>query len=148
MLPGMVHFTPMAAALGGLLLGVASSLLFLLEGRILGISGIVGQLPTASGDRSWRALFLAGLVTGALVLLALRPESVSVGAGPSVGLAVGAGLLVGLGTRLANGCTSGHGLCGLARLSRRSLVATLTFMAAAAVTVFLMRHVLHVGGAS
>jgi len=145
----MSHFTPLASGLGGILLGVASSLLFLVNGRILGVSGIVGGMPAApAGDRLWRVVFLAGMFTGGLSLLLIGRGALALPSESTVPLAIGAGVLVGVGTRLSNGCTSGHGLCGLARLSRRSLVATLVFMACAALTVFVVRHVLHVGGAS
>ena len=145
----MAHFTPVSAALGGALLGIAASLLFVLDGRILGISGILGDVPSTSGaDRSWRLLFLAGLVVGSAVLLVVDRDALAFAPEQTVPVAVAAGLLVGVGTRMSNGCTSGHGLCGLARLSKRSLVATLVFMAAGALTVFVVRHVLHAGGAS
>jgi uncharacterized membrane protein YedE/YeeE len=145
----MTHFTPLASGLGGILLGVASSLLFLLNGRILGVSGIVGGMPAAlPGDRLWRVVFLAGMLAGGLALLGAGAGTLALASESTVPLAVGAGVLVGVGTRLSNGCTSGHGLCGLARLSRRSLVATLVFMACAALTVLVVRHVLHVGAAS
>jgi uncharacterized membrane protein YedE/YeeE len=138
------EFTPWTAALGGLLIGLAASLLVISTGRIAGISGICGRLFAASGsDRGWRLCFLVGLPLGAIVVDALRGGlPVQIAASP-VALVL-AGLLVGFGTQLGNGCTSGHGVCGLARGSRRSLAATLTFMACAAVTVFLARHV--VGG--
>jgi uncharacterized membrane protein YedE/YeeE len=144
----MSHFTPVSAALGGTLLGIASSLLFVLNGRILGISGIVGEMPAASGDRSWRALFLAGLLLGGLLLLFFDRSALAFATEQTVPMALAAGVLVGIGTRMSNGCTSGHGLCGLARLSKRSLVATLVFMATGALTVFVVRHLLHAGGAS
>jgi uncharacterized membrane protein YedE/YeeE len=138
------EFTPWTAALGGLLIGLAASLLVLSNGRIAGISGICGRLLAgSSGDRDWRLCFLVGLPLGALAVGALRGGlPVQIAASP-VALVL-AGLLVGFGTQLGNGCTSGHGVCGLARGSRRSLAATLTFMLCAAVTVFLARHV--VGG--
>jgi uncharacterized membrane protein YedE/YeeE len=143
----MSHFTPGAATLGGLLLGIASSLLFVANGRILGISGIVGQIPLTTGsDRSWRLVFLLGLLTGGLVLLGFDRSMLAFASEQTVPTAVAAGVLVGVGTRLGNGCTSGHGLCGIARLSRRSIVATLVFMATGALTVFVVRHVLHLGG--
>jgi hypothetical protein len=145
----MSHFTPVAATLGGLLLGVASSLLFVANGRILGISGIVGQIPLATGsDRSWRLVFLAGLLTGGLVLLGFDRSMLAFAfaSEQTVPVAIVAGALVGFGTRLGNGCTSGHGLCGIARLSKRSIVATLMFVATGALTVFVVRHVLHLGG--
>ena len=140
----LTEFTPWTAALGGLLIGLAASLLRLSNGRIAGISGICGGLLSRStGDRGWRLCFLAGLPLGALAVGAFRGGlPVQIVASP-VAL-VAAGLLVGFGTRLGNGCTSGHGVCGLARGSRRSLAATLTFMASGAITVFLVRQV--VGG--
>lgn len=129
---------------GGALIGAAAVLLMALEGRIAGISGIVGSLlpPEPAADRLWRVAFLAGLVIGP-ILIGLMTGRPTIG-GPAVGVggAVLAGLCVGVGTGLGNGCTSGHGVCGLARLSRRSLVATLTFMVAAGLTVLLVRHVL------
>ena len=142
--PFPTEFTPWMASLGGLLIGLAAALLVLCSGRIAGISGICGRLfvPRTS-DRGWRLCFLAGLPLGALAVWALRGGlPVQIVASPAP--LVVAGLLVGFGTQLGNGCTSGHGVCGLARGSRRSLAATLTFMASAAVTVFLVRHV--VGG--
>lgn len=143
------HFTPLSAASGGVLLGIASSLLFVLDGRILGISGIVGGIRAAPpGDRSWRGVFVAGLLSGGIALCLFDRGALAGASEQTVPVAVAAGILVGLGTRMSNGCTSGHGLCGLARLSKRSLVATLVFMAAAALTVFVVRHVLHAGGAS
>ena len=138
----LTEFTPWTAALGGLLIGLAASLLRLSNGRIAGISGICGGLLARStGDRGWRLCFLAGLPLGAVG--AFRGGlPIQIVASP-VAL-VAAGLLVGFGTQLGNGCTSGHGVCGLARGSRRSLAATLTFMASGAITVFLARHI--VGG--
>jgi uncharacterized protein len=145
----MSHFTPVSAVLGGILLGTASSLLFTLNGRILGVSGIVGGLPSApADDRLWRAFFVGGLLVGGLGLLMVDPAALPAPSEQTVGIAVVAGVLVGAGTRWSNGCTSGHGLCGLARLSKRSLVATLVFMAMAMLTVFFMRHVLSRGGPS
>ncbi|HKY96073.1 MAG TPA: YeeE/YedE family protein [Kiloniellales bacterium] len=131
------------AAVGGALIGLSAGLLMVLLGRTAGISGILGSLlpPQPAGDWLWRAGFLAGLVLGPLVLLLVRGQS---GIGkPALGLAgmAVAGLLVGAGTALGSGCTSGHGVCGLARLSPRSLAATATFMGVALVVVALMRHV-------
>ena len=143
----MNHFTPVAASLGGLLLGVAASLLFVANGRILGISGIVGQIPVTTGsDRSWRLVFLAGLLTGAFAVLWFDRSALAFASEQTAPVSIGAGVLVGFGTRLGNGCTSGHGLCGIARLSKRSIVATLVFMATGALTVLVVRHVLHLGG--
>lgn len=138
----MENFTPLASLAGGLLIGVAAALLILVNGRIAGISGIAGGLLSSqAGGRSWRLLFLAGLVVGVFIMnrlgLGPRPE---IDAGWP--LLILAGALVGFGTRLGGGCTSGHGICGLARFSPRSLAATAIFMAAGIATVFLLRHVL------
>lgn len=136
-----LHFTPWVSLAGGLLIGLAAAALTLLNGRIAGISGILGGLlHPQRGDFAWRALFIAGLVIAPLFyrLVAALP-AIRIAAGP--GTLVAAGLLVGIGTRYASGCTSGHGVCGLSRLSPRSLVATLLFMGAGFVTVFLVRHV-------
>ncbi|MDO9090399.1 MAG: YeeE/YedE family protein [Burkholderiaceae bacterium] len=135
------HFTPWASLAGGILLGLASAMFILLNGRILGISGIVGGLmrPKA-GDLNWRLTFLAGLLAAPLLYLWLVvPTAPRIDAG--WGTVIVAGLLVGAGTRYGSGCTSGHGVCGLSRLSPRSLVATLAFMGAGFVTVYLARHV-------
>jgi len=136
-----IHFTPWTALAGGLLIGLAASAFVLLNGRIAGISGILGGLlRPAQGDVAWRVAFLAGLVGAPLIyaLFAALPES-RIDAGD--GALVAAGLLVGIGTRYGSGCTSGHGVCGLSRLSARSLVATGAFMLAGFVTVFMLRHV-------
>jgi uncharacterized membrane protein YedE/YeeE len=130
------------AIAGGVLIGLASSLLILLNGRIAGISGILGGLlHPGTNDVAWRFTFLAGLVVSPLVygLLATLPV-VEVEAAPS--LLILAGLLVGFGTRLGSGCTSGHGVCGIARVSRRSIAATLIFIASGMLTVYVMRHLL------
>ena len=142
MLIDWTHFTPWAALAGGVLLGLASALFVLLNGRILGISGIVGGLlrPRA-GDMGWRLAFLLGmLVAPGLYWLVVGPTQPRIDA--TSGMVVMAGLLVGVGTRYGSGCTSGHGVCGLSRMSPRSLVATLAFMGAGFVTVFLIRHAL------
>jgi uncharacterized membrane protein YedE/YeeE len=132
------------AAIGGALIGLSAVLLMFLSGRIAGISGIIGGLlpPRAAEDWPLRLAFVAGLVLAPLILNAVAGFN-GIGA-PAVGLAVliPAGLLVGAGSALGSGCTSGHGICGLARLSPRSAAATVTFMAAAVVTVFIMRHVI------
>lgn len=129
---------------GGALIGVAAVLLMALEGRIAGISGILGGLlpPRPAPDRGWRVAFLVGLVLGPFIVATVAGHP-AIGA-PTVGVggALLAGTCVGLGTGLANGCTSGHGVCGLARLSPRSFAATLTFMATAGLTVLLVRHLL------
>lgn len=122
---------------GGALIGLSASLMLGFNGRVTGISGIVGGLlkPTA-GDVSWRALFIGGLLVGGLIALALLPGAFSVGSA-SLGAVVLAGLLVGFGTRVGNGCTSGHGVCGISRFSPRSVAATLTFIGTGAITVLL-----------
>ncbi|WP_341906351.1 YeeE/YedE family protein [Polaromonas sp. YR568] len=135
-------FTPWHALAGGMLIGLAAALLLLLNGRIAGISGIVGGLlKPVRNDVAWRVAFVAGLVGAPLVyaLFAALP-AMQVDAGYST--LVVAGLLVGVGTRYGAGCTSGHGVCGLSRLSLRSLAATAAFMGAGFATVFLVRHVL------
>lgn len=125
---------------GGLLMGIASASLFVLNGRILGISGVLGgALKVRSPDAAWRWAFVAGmLVAGALVVLT-RPEAFANTVQRSVGACVAAGVLVGTGTQLGSGCTSGHGICGIGRLSKRSIVATLVFMASGAATVTAIR---------
>ncbi len=136
----MGDFSPVGGFVGGLLIGLAVALVLLLNGRVAGISGIVGGLLTLrTGDTIWRAAFVAGLVLGALGYLSAADVPVTVLA-PLPAILAG-GLLVGFGTRLGSGCTSGHGLCGMARLSRRSMVATATFFGVAMLTVFLTRHV-------
>ena len=137
------HFTPWASLGGGVLLGLASALFVLFNGRILGISGILGGLLVAKpGDANWRLAFLIGMLVAPVTLGLVAPSQFL---GPvrieaSYLLVVVAGLLVGYGTRLGSGCTSGHGVCGLSRLSPRSLVATLSFMAAGFATVYVIRH--------
>lgn len=127
---------------GGLLIGLAASVFVLLNGRIAGISGILGGLlRPVPGDIAWRAAFLAGLV-GASLLYGLFAALPAAHIDASGGMLAAAGLLVGIGTRYGVGCTSGHGVCGLARLSPRSLVATLSFMLAGFTTVFVLRHLL------
>lgn len=138
------HFTPFAALAGGVLIGIAAAMFVLLNGRIAGISGVLaGLLRPSRGDVAWRVAFLLGLVgaPSVYVLLAVLPRP-QIDAG--YGALVLAGLLVGLGTRYGSGCTSGHGVCGLSRLSPRSLVATIAFMGAGFATVFVTRHLLGV----
>lgn len=134
-------FTPLRALAGGVLIGGSAALMLLTVGRIAGITGIVsGALRARTSDVAWRLWFLAGLVGAGVVLGGLWPSAFAGQlARPGWWSAV-AGLLVGFGTRLGNGCTSGHGVCGIGRLSRRSLVATVVFMLAGAVTVFVVRH--------
>ena len=142
----MHHFTPIQSLIGGALLGLSAALLLLLNGRVAGISGIFsGLLVPARGEFVWRALFIAGLMCGGRLVGRLRPELFN-NALPRSGTAVvAAGILVGFGSRLANGCTSGHGLCGVSRGSTRSLAATMTFVATGMATAFLIRRVF--GGA-
>ena len=136
------HFTPGSASAGGLLIGLAAAWLILESGHVLGASGLVGGLvPPRAGDWGWRVAALAGLIAAPFVARFLFATAAPVIETSAATLIVG-GLLVGFGTRLANGCTSGHGVCGLARLSPRSVAATGTFMAAGFLTVFLIRHVL------
>jgi uncharacterized protein len=138
------HFTPLASLIGGSLIGLAAVLMFALVGRIAGISGIAVRAVTFVQDGAFagRLAFLAGLVVAPMVFLLAtgRLPAATISAGP--GLLVLAGLLVGFGSVWSNGCTSGHGICGLSRLSVRSLVAVLTFMATAIITVFVLRHVI------
>lgn len=139
------NFTPWASLSGGVLLGVASAFFILVNGRVLGISGILGGLlPPKSGDAGWRVAFLLGMLAAPLAYRILAPEGF--GQTPRIdadfATIVAAGLLVGLGTRYGSGCTSGHGVCGLSRLSPRSVVATLAFMGAGFAMVFVVRHIL------
>jgi uncharacterized membrane protein YedE/YeeE len=136
------HFTPWTSLAGGALIGLAAALFVLLNGRIAGISGVLGGLlAPRAGDVAWRLAFLAGLLVAPTLyaLVTALPASTIEADYPVL---VVAGLLVGIGTRFGAGCTSGHGVCGLSRLSPRSLVATLSFMAAGFATVFVTRHLL------
>ena len=134
------------AVVGGMLIGLAASLLLLFNGRVAGVSGIVaGLLAPGRGDWGWRAAFIGGLVGGGLALRVSMPTALGPPVVGGVGMAIVAGLLVGLGTRLGNGCTSGHGVCGISSGAPRSIAATAIFMATGALTVFVVRHVL--GGA-
>ena len=146
------HFTPWSSLAGGVMLGLAAALFVLLNGRILGISGILGGLRLrghGAGDRAWRVSFLLGLLAAPLLWMAgegwglaqpgLMIDAMVIDA--DWGMLIAAGLLVGLGTRYGAGCTSGHGVCGLSRLSPRSLVATMAFMGAGFATVYVLRHI-------
>mgnify|MGYP000144222495 FL=1 len=138
----MENFTPVSAAAGGALIGLGAALLLFMNGRVAGISGIVyGTLKRPGGDTLWRVLFIAGLILGAAAVISATQLTFVPRTGFSPALLIVAGLLVGFGPRIGSGCTSGHGVCGLARLSRRSLGATITFVATGAVTVFVVRHV-------
>lgn len=139
------HFTPWSSLSGGIILGVASAMFILMNGRVLGISGILGGLlPPKSGDTFWRIAFLAGMFASPWVFNALAPAEFITTPQIDAGtvLLVISGLLVGIGTRYGSGCTSGHGVCGLSRMSPRSLVATLSFMAAGFLTVYVVRHLI------
>jgi uncharacterized protein len=141
----MANFTPLSAAIGGALIGLAAAMLMIVAGRIAGISGILGAtLGLGTGDRAWRIAFIAGLILAPVAAM-LAGYPVPMPQMPSNWVVIVlAGLLVGFGARLGGGCTSGHGVCGIARLSKRSIVATLVFIGAAVIVVALMRHV--VGG--
>jgi len=136
----MTLFTPVSAAIGGALIGLSAVLLMFLTGRLAGISGILGGLLAGCSDRAWRFAFILGLIVaplaGALAGHALATPAIPA----SEATVIAAGLLVGFGTRLASGCTSGHGVCGIARLSKRSIAATAVFMGTAMVVVALTRH--------
>ena len=139
----MENFTPVSGLIGGLLIGLAAALLLLLNGHLSGISGIVGGLlAPKSSDAGWRLVFVAGLLLGAFIYVLATGDAMLVRMQASLPVLVAAGLLVGFGTRLGSGCTSGHGVCGIARLSRRSIVATSVFFVVAMLTVFLTHHVI------
>jgi hypothetical protein len=140
-----MSFTPLAALAGGALIGLSASALLVANGRVAGISGILGGLMRPrSAETSWKVAFLAGLIAGGLLLAWRLPASIAPVDGPAASgiRVVLAGLLVGFGTQLAGGCTSGHGVCGLSRGSARSLVAVPAFMAAGVLATFVVRHVL------
>lgn len=142
----MENFTPLSALAGGVLIGLAALLLLALNGRIAGVSGIInGAIENPGGDRRWRLAFILGLLAGAGIYLLVNPQGVVTRSGFPVGWLIAAGLLVGFGTRLGSGCTSGHGVCGLGRLSPRSLAATLIFMAFGVLATAVTRHLLGVG---
>jgi uncharacterized membrane protein YedE/YeeE len=136
------QFTPWTALAGGALIGVAAAILLMFNGRIAGISGILGSLLTTRGaDFPWRIAFIGGLILAPVLWLMAGPlPAIEINAGYPV--LICAGLLVGIGTRYGSGCTSGHGVCGLSRFSPRSLVATLSFMAAGFITVYIVRHII------
>lgn len=128
------------ALAGGALIGTSASLMLYFNGKVTGISGIVGGLLSRDAQSTpWRLLFVLGLVVGGAFMVALRPAAFSTDGAPSIGITLLAGLLVGVGTRLGNGCTSGHGVCGMSRLSPRSIAATLTFIATGVVVVAITR---------
>jgi uncharacterized protein len=139
----MHNFTPFASLFGGLLIGLSASAMLLLDGKIAGISGILaGVLKPVRGDTLWRVCFLAGLLAGGMLLRIFLPTAFNFGIIRPLPMLIIAGLLVGFGTRLGSGCTSGHGVCGISRLSPRSLVATGTFIVAGALVVYLVNHLM------
>ena len=139
----MQNFTPVASLIGGVLIGLSASAMLLFDGKIAGISGIfAGVLQPVKGDTLWKACFLAGLFAGGLLLRMFLPHAFDFGIVRPPGVLAIAGLLVGFGTRLGSGCTSGHGVCGVSRLSARSIVATATFIATGAVVVYAVNYLL------
>jgi uncharacterized protein len=141
----MNNFTPYTALIGGLMIGLSASALLWFNGRVAGISGIAnGALWSDSSERAWRLLFILGLMVGGFIYVAIFPDAIQPRTGYPMWLVGAAGLLVGFGTALGSGCTSGHGVCGLGRLSIRSFVATITFLSAGIVTVWSLRHVVGV----
>ncbi len=140
-------FTPLQSLAGGILIGAAAVLLMFLQGRVLGATGILSGLMTGgvvAGDKSWRAAMVAGMVAGPLVVLAATGQMPSVDVPISLPMVLVGGFIVGIGVTFGSGCTSGHGVCGMARLSKRSIAATFTFMIVCFATVYVIRHVLGV----
>lgn len=138
----MENFTPVPAFAGGLLIGLSAVIMLLFNGRITGISGIMDGIVINSkpDDRVWRVCFLLGLVLGGFLFNLFMPDSFIPRDGFSLALLITGGFIVGVGTRMGNGCTSGHGICGIARFSQRSILATVTFMLTGAITVYIIRH--------
>ncbi|EJI6682354.1 TPA: YeeE/YedE family protein [Vibrio parahaemolyticus] len=137
----MLNVIPWESLFGGILLGISATILLLVNGKIAGISGIMNSIMSPKkGDYSWRLLFAVGMIAGGLISVLMLGVAVPSTANLSLGMVIAAGLLVGIGTRLGNGCTSGHGICGMGRLSKRSIVATCVFMAVAGLTVFVRLH--------
>lgn len=143
----MTEFTPYSALIGGALIGLAAVLLMWLNGRIAGVSGILGGLMRFDkGEFGWRAAFVLGLIITPIIYMRVTNQLIALTPPEPIGAVILAGLLVGVGSQMGNGCVSGHGICGTARLSVRSIVATITFMFAGFVTVYVVRHVIG-GGA-
>ncbi len=137
----MLNVIPWESLFGGILLGIFATILLLVNGKIAGISGIMnGIMSPKKGDYSWRLLFAVGMIAGGLISVLMLGVAAPSTANLSLGMVIAAGLLVGIGTRLGNGCTSGHGICGMGRLSKRSIVATCVFMSVAGLTVFVRLH--------
>jgi hypothetical protein len=147
-MPEIVNFTPGPAFLGGALIGLSAVVVLLLNGKVAGISGIYGRLfsPTTA-DRPWRAWFVVGLLAGGALATGVRPELDAFQLEAGLPQLLAAGFLVGLGTRLGGGCTSGHGVCGASRGSKRSITATIVFMVAGFATVYVTHHLLGGGAA-
>jgi uncharacterized membrane protein YedE/YeeE len=137
------HFTPFSALAGGVIIGISVSLLLLCNGRIAGVSGILnGVFNAPKNDISWRVMFLAGLILGAFIFQGILPNFNSLRQNYPISLLALGGFMVGLGSRMANGCISGHGICGIANLSIRSIVATSIFMISGMISVYMVRHIL------
>ncbi len=138
------NFTPYGSLIGGVMIGIAALLLMLAHGRVMGVSGILGGIvmPSGNSDIGWRVLFVIGMLAGPFAVIHLLDRPVDIMPAASGMILPVAGFIVGLGTAIGSGCTSGHGICGLARLSPRSLVAVGAFMATSIATVFLVRHVM------
>ena len=138
----MEGFTPILSSLGGMLIGLAAVGLLLVNGRIAGISGITaGVLHPKKGNTFWRILFIAGMLVGAMIILAFHPDAMDIRIDVSNAAILLGGFLVGIGTRIGNGCTSGHGVCGVGRLAPRSIIASAVFFSFAVLTTWLVRHV-------
>lgn len=143
----MHDFTPIPALVGGILIGAAASLLLFTHGKVAGISGLYGGvLRRGTSDRSFRIAFIAGLVVMGTLLRIVLPSAFASTWTASLPIALAAGVIVGFGTQMGNGCTSGHGVCGISRMSVRSIIATVTFMLTGGITVFVARHLLGGGG--
>ena len=140
----MTEFTPWASLIGGVLIGLASVLLMAFQGRVFGATGILAGFisPSSSGDWAWRAALLAGMVSGPLAYLVFFGTWPAIETPVSRWMLILGGVIVGVGVTFGSGCTSGHGVCGMARLSRRSIVATVTFMLTTGITVYVVRHVI------
>ena len=139
----MAEFDPISSLAGGVLIGIAAGVLWVFNGRLAGISGIFGDaLGIRLPEIGWRWVFVAGLIAGGVVMVAIDPGYFPCGVQGAVPVAIVGGLLVGIGTRMGSGCTSGHGVCGIARVSPRSIAATLIFMATGGITVFVTNHLL------
>lgn len=139
----VTEFTPYSALLGGFLIGLSAVLLMLFNGRIAGMTGILsGVLPPLSGDWQWRAAFIAGAIAGPIAYGLVSGNELALGQPVPLAMQVIGGVIVGVGVTYSSGCTSGHGVCGMARFSRRSFAATCVFMAATVATVFIIRHVI------